>query len=487
MSNDKNIKVLSSFIFNTEVLRAEELDGERYLHGIASSTSIDSYKTIFNEKCQEYFVEQCANNIIPIDIEHQVNFLFRVGKVVEAFTVKEESGKVLFHIKIQLKKNRTADDVWEAITNPDPDFADVTNFGLSIKGLVEEAHHESIGGEIIKVFDRVKLTYITITQKPSNADTFLEAIERSIETPDFQELTTVLNNDDNKEVMRMRDINDMLKVSEVLANINKIVAEMVEQINNVQSANLTTENVLEIVKMFAEKYEDKIEWECCKGLYSAVNDTDSNESDVERDNNEVNEDLVTRSEVETALDSYKSNLIETLNNKLSEIKNSNNIDEEVNKNDEREQASSTASSEEPNSTSDSESESTSGSSESTISQQEVERSNSVMGVEVKTETIDFEQIARSIAESIVKEKVDLIERSYKEEAVKLTETISKLESDLEVLRNQPSTIPVNIVPQIGNLVQRNNFDDLSDRVKSKDMSVSKSAIDEVMKSFYGKQ
>ena len=493
MKNNK-INILSSFTFNTTVLRAVVEDGERYLYCIASSNSIDKHKTIFNEECQNYFVEQCKNNIIPIDIEHNVNFLFRVGKVIEAYTTKDDDDKVLFHVKIKLKDNIIANEVFNSISNPDTNYADVIKFGLSIKGNVIEAHYESVeGGIVVKVFDKVELKSITITERPSNQDTFLEAIERSIES--LEEVSNI-EEDNNKEVIRM--IDNVLKASDVITNINAIVSEFVSQISAVQSANLTAENVLQIIKMFAEKYEHKIEWECCKGLWNSVDDTMETEDSEER--TKVNSD---NEVLRTELLSYKSNLVESLDLKISELKNDeNNINkEELERNDEQTESSDTTTSEGTSSAINCNSERCKDSCECTINQQEiiveqeveVERAEEVVEevkeelvvetVEVKAE-INYEEIARTIANSILTEKLEAVERTYNEKLVEIESKLEKANKEVEVLRNMPLSSPPNIITK-PEVVERslNGIDKIKNRLNSDNKNVREMTINEIMKSF----
>lgn len=487
---NKKINILSSFTFNTTVLRAVEENGEKYLYGIASSNSIDKHKTIFNEECQNYFVEQCKDNIIPIDIEHNVNFLFRVGKVIEAYTTKDDEDKVTFHVKIKLKDNIIANEVFNNINNPDSDYADVIKFGLSIKGNAIEAHYENVDGVIVKVFNKVELKSITITERPSNQDTFLEAIERSIESIDEDNFNIEENN--NKEVIRM--IDNVLKASDVIANINAIVAEFVSQISAIQASNLTAENVLQTIKMFAEKYEDKIEWECCKGICNAVDDT------MEVEDSEERTELNSNSEIfRTELETYKSNLVESLDLKISEFKNDvNNINkEELERNDEQTESSNTTTSEGTDSNANSDCKRCEGSCKCTVSEQvvseEVERAEQVNEevkeelavevVETKVE-VNYEEIARTIANSILTEKLEAVERTYNEKLVEIENKLDKANKEVEVLRNMPLSSPPNIVTQ-PQMIERslNNIDVIKNRLNSDNKAVREMTINEVMKSF----
>ena len=509
--NEDNVIKLSSFNFNITVLRAEETDdGKRYLYGIASSTSEDKYRTIFNENCQNYFVEQCVNNIIPIDIEHNVNFLFRVGKVVEAFVNTDSNGKTSFHIKIELKNNMIANEVWNSISNPDPNFSDIANFGLSIKGNVEEYYYQDLDGKeldgnplkleavyqlkkAIKVFNKVKLLSITITERPANKDTFLEAIERSIAID--EDVITIIddNKNDNKEVIRM--IDSVLKASDVIKNINDLVTEFVTQVNAVQTANLTAENVLEIIKMFAEKYENKIDWACCQGIGSAVDDTnevESPESDMSEERARKKE--VMRNDLSNELEQYKTNLVEVLNTKLSEIENININNNEVIRNDEQTESSDTTTSEGSSETINQHNERCKDSNQCTICKQEVvveevkeeikEEVERTEQVETKIETIDYEEIARTIASSLISEKLEVIERTYNEKLAQSNEQINALNKEIEVLRNMPVSNAPNL---ISNIVERSEGRTNDVKSKLNNPQTRELTISDIMKSFSGRK
>lgn len=505
MNEDNAIK-LSSFNFNITVLRAEETDdGKRYLYGIASSTSEDKYRTIFNENCQNYFVEQCVNNIIPIDIEHNVNFLFRVGKVVEAFVDTNSSGKTSFHIKIELKNNMIANEVWNSISNPDPNFSDITNFGLSIKGNVEEYYYQDLDGKeldgnplilekeyqlkkAIKVFNKVKLSSITITERPANKDTFLEAIERSIAI-DEDVITIIDDNKNDKEVIRM--IDSVLKASDVIKNINDLVTEFVAQVNAVQTANLTAENVLQIIKMFAEQYENKIEWACCQGIWGAVddiNEVESPESDMSEER--ACKKQVMRNDLSNELEQYKTNLVEVLNTKLSEIKNINIDNNEVIRNDEQTESSDTTTSEGSSEAINQHNERCEDSDQCTICKQEVivkeikEEVERTEQVELKVETINYEEIARTIASSLISEKLEVIERTYNEKLAQSNEQINALNKEIEVLRNMPVSNAPNL---ISNIIERSEGRTTDVKSKLNNPQTRELTISDIMKSFSGRK
>ena len=53
--------------------------------------------------------------------------------------------------------------------------------GLSVRGNPVDSHMEEVDGEMVRVYDRIELRKIGVTNRPSNKGTYLEAMRRSEE------------------------------------------------------------------------------------------------------------------------------------------------------------------------------------------------------------------------------------------------------------------------------------------------------------------
>lgn len=175
----------AEFKFQTEIIRSEEVDGKVFLFGCASSTSLDSHETIFSEQCQEGFVEDCLSSNVIIEIVHgdlktENRFLLSVGKVVDAYLDRTQEN-IRTMVKIELNPSHPYFNfIADSLEGKNTDFGIKEQIGLSTYGFAKAFHYELRNNKQIKVFDRVKLTHIAIAEKPSNFDTFLEVVARSI-------------------------------------------------------------------------------------------------------------------------------------------------------------------------------------------------------------------------------------------------------------------------------------------------------------------
>jgi len=191
---EDNIETFISFS-SEAVVRASEKNGKKYIVGVASSDSKDDYKTIFSNACQIGFVEDCQNFNILVELEHQEKFghpfIKNIGKVISASAIKENN-KTLFQVETELNsKSFLANYVFDTVKDPDPSFGEPIKFGFSIYGVVQKSHFEYIDGEYTKIYDRVSLRRIAMTDHPSNPDTFVEAVSRASEQDNVTELPKV--------------------------------------------------------------------------------------------------------------------------------------------------------------------------------------------------------------------------------------------------------------------------------------------------------
>lgn len=185
--------MFKDFKFAIPVTRAYMNDkGEMFFEGTASSTSVDTFHTVFNRQCQEGFSFDINRGIeagepVELEAEHlgeeePMNIL---GALVSADVTEDDKLKVIARLDAD---NPKAVYYFRKMTVPDPITGKTKQFGLSINGSVQTAHFE-YNDELrknIRVFDRVKLKRVGIVRKPSNPDSWIEKIIRSVEWSDVE-------------------------------------------------------------------------------------------------------------------------------------------------------------------------------------------------------------------------------------------------------------------------------------------------------------
>lgn len=294
---EDNIETFISFS-SEAIVRASEKNGKKYIVGVASSDSKDDYKTIFSNACQIGFVEDCQNFNILVELEHQEKFghpfIKNIGKVVSASAIKENN-KTLFQVETELNsKSFLANYVFDTVKDPDPSFGEPIKFGFSIYGVVQKSHFEYIDGEYTKIYDRVSLRRIAMTDHPSNPDTFVEAVSRASEQDNVTELPKVEPIQEQKPITEevARDsitieteygsasslINQLasnqsqpiqetpesvptpqVTSQELKAKLDGVLNEMVNQVKALQISGLTPVNMLCLMSELVEKYCEAVE------------------------------------------------------------------------------------------------------------------------------------------------------------------------------------------------------------------------------------
>jgi len=273
----------NQFSFNA-VLRAIEEDGVKYLEGVASSTNKDQHETIFSAECQDGFASDINNGKVIIDIGHSNKFTDFIGRAYSAQVIKEEDvTKLVVRIKLNQDSNN-AQEVYRIILNPNTEMGEPESLGMSIMGTVVRWHKDENG---IIIFDRVVLERIAITDKPSNTDTFINVIQRSIENKEeslvSEEKVEEVKDQVEQEVQREAEQPQVEEVKEVVEQVEikrelqytedwkvtamsiretiaEYVTKMVNAITSVQASDLTAEMLLVAVKEFIDYYEDKLEY-----------------------------------------------------------------------------------------------------------------------------------------------------------------------------------------------------------------------------------
>lgn len=272
----------NQFSFNA-ILRAVEEDGIKYLEGVASSTSKDQHGTIFSEDCQDGFKNDISENNVVIDIKHSDNFMDFIGKAESADVIQEgDITKLVVRIKLN-NNNPQATQLYNIIREPNVEMGEPDNLGMSIMGTAKKWH---INSEGITIFDRVVLERIAITDSPSNTDTFINVIKRSIVKEEIlvsekKESTEVVEEvqreveiapqeepqveevkiEETVEIKRALEYTDDWKITamSVRESVTECVNKMVGAITAVQASDLTADMLLLAVKEFVDYYEDKLE------------------------------------------------------------------------------------------------------------------------------------------------------------------------------------------------------------------------------------
>ena len=182
------------------------------IEGVSSSTSIDSHRTIFSEKCQENWKTDFINGqqtLIELNHDGKRDWTRRIGVVTEMKTQPNpnKEGITDFFIRAELDKdNPDAVKVFKAINEPKVKYGQPEKLAMSINGFAEQIRTEIIDGEVIEVFDKVRLWGIGIVEFGSNPDTFISAILRN------QEINR------KKEVMMDKEVNSTTTITEPVAS-----------------------------------------------------------------------------------------------------------------------------------------------------------------------------------------------------------------------------------------------------------------------------
>lgn len=175
------------FNFAISVSRAWEDDGAKYFEGVASSTKLDSHDTKMSLTCQEGFafdIRKGMEDKIPVilEVEHmgEDEPMNEIGWVTQASVNTNGQLQVICRFD---SDNPKAMFYYNKMTKKDPITQKPKQFGLSINGIVDKAHWEfdEEASRTIQVFDRVILKKIGLVRKPSNPDSWVTKIIRSVD------------------------------------------------------------------------------------------------------------------------------------------------------------------------------------------------------------------------------------------------------------------------------------------------------------------
>lgn len=299
MQEENKVATLMHFSKEIKISRAFKKDNRKIISGIASSDVKDDYGTIFSDQCQVGFVEDCQNFNIIVEMYHQEEnnhpFTSNIGKIISASLLREND-KTLFQVEIELnQKSPIANYIYDVIENPDPSFGEPDKIGMSVYGTVQKSHYEYIDSVYTKIYDRVSLRRIALTDQPSNPEAFAEAVSResaekqnqsevienkdavvqeetvsrdsiTIQT-DYQSASSLINqmtscpNCDNQSMsmdMPEEPTKPIITAQEVKTKVDALINEMVAQITALQNSALTPQNLLMLLCELVDKYEDDV-------------------------------------------------------------------------------------------------------------------------------------------------------------------------------------------------------------------------------------
>jgi hypothetical protein len=203
----------NDFKFAIPITRAyTNENGEMLFEGIASSTSIDTFETVFNANCQTSFAFDIARGMetgepVELEAEHlgdeePMNIL---GAIVNAEVTEDSRLKVIARLDAD---NPKAVYYFKKMTVPDAITGKTKQFGLSINGVVREAEYQ-YNEELrknIRVFNRVQLRKIGIVRRPSNPDSWIEKIIRSVDWSEVEETTQEVTERNSSELKKLIEI-----------------------------------------------------------------------------------------------------------------------------------------------------------------------------------------------------------------------------------------------------------------------------------------
>jgi hypothetical protein len=299
---------LNSFSFITRIERKKpEIadNGDIFIEGIASSTSIDSHRTIFTEKCQRGWLEDIRKGL-PTYMEANHDGLFdftkRIGKVVDAKIIphRDKPGVSNFWIRAKLNpKNEACKEIIRIMESPNTEFGEPESLGLSINGFIQEYDVEIINGEEIEFYDRARLAFVGIVEYPSNPDSIDVALARNLEPEEKYKkimrarksqlpeennsgetkvetpVETAVTQDATENVetnvtattettgtetratlpVKASETEVSAKIAnELIPQLNESFVNMVDSIYGVKDANINVRDLLDCVSMFIDKY-----------------------------------------------------------------------------------------------------------------------------------------------------------------------------------------------------------------------------------------
>lgn len=260
----------TEFKIEIPITRAKrDSDGNMWIEGVASSTALDNHGTIFSKNCQEGFAFQIqasadTDEPIKIEVEHkgEEEPMNHIGTIREAYVTTNNE---LFVRAILDPANPKAVYYFNVLSNPDPKLGRPKRLGFSINGGVQEAHWEFKAdvGKNVRIFDRVRLKKVGIVRAPSNSDTWVEKVARSVdwnavsikensmaeEIKVAEETTTIAT----EETVVERAADEQIETAEVVVQTEEIAEVAAEETVAEAVEEVATEVVAEVVETAVEQ------------------------------------------------------------------------------------------------------------------------------------------------------------------------------------------------------------------------------------------
>lgn len=153
-------------------------NGQMFIEGIASTIDID----LTNERMSPEAIALMAARLPgkPLREEHQKGYLNRLGEIIQADVIKDDSGNPALWIKAKLHDwSSAAKDTFQAIKSG-------VKLGLSVSGsirsggLVKELDESR--GKYIPTYKDIEPSEVSVTDHPANLGTFALAVAKSMNT-----------------------------------------------------------------------------------------------------------------------------------------------------------------------------------------------------------------------------------------------------------------------------------------------------------------
>jgi HK97 family phage prohead protease len=138
-----------------------------YIEGIASTTNVDHDQERMSQDAMNEMVNQINVDGVPLMSEHMKTWDAKLGDIFKAWMDERNQ----LHIKAKLDKDSSkAVDLYKALRKG-------LQVGLSVAGIVKRSAQEFVEnlGKKIKTFYNVALKEISVTNRPSNFDTWIIA------------------------------------------------------------------------------------------------------------------------------------------------------------------------------------------------------------------------------------------------------------------------------------------------------------------------
>lgn len=200
---------------------------ERYVEGVASSTTKDLHGDKMTEACLRSMADSLKQHILHLNAEHDTSWQSELGDLAKLF-VKDKK----LHIEAKLNEMSKAKDLWLALTEMRK------KLGLSIGGYVKEYEMVRDGKtddgfpKWLRVFKEIELDHIAVTSRPANPATWVGVIAKSLDPTKEEEMMKQSESSGKKTVLELEDLDkdELLKMLLKISNEtdDETVVEIIE-------------------------------------------------------------------------------------------------------------------------------------------------------------------------------------------------------------------------------------------------------------------